>query len=88
MGIGLSFVQALVQRHNGRVEARSAGPGQGSEFIVRLPALEPDARAPAAIADQPEGEAKPSTPVHAPLRVLVVDDNEDAAQSLRELLRH
>jgi signal transduction histidine kinase len=41
LGIGLSLVKGLVEMHGGRVEAFSAGPGQGSEFVVRLPAVSP-----------------------------------------------
>jgi signal transduction histidine kinase/ActR/RegA family two-component response regulator len=81
LGIGLALVRSLVDLHGGSIIAASLGPGQGSEFILRLPAL-PEARAEwgAVVfkAGQPsEGRA---------LRVLVVDDNVDAAQSLAVLL--
>jgi signal transduction histidine kinase/CheY-like chemotaxis protein len=80
LGIGLALVRSLVELHGGSIAAASAGPGQGSEFTLRLPAL-PEARPERAFvfeAGQPrEGRA---------LRVLVVDDNVDAAQSLAVLL--
>jgi CheY-like chemotaxis protein len=77
LGIGLSLVRGLVDMHGGNVEARSEGPGCGSEFIVRLPLLH--ATGPAVA--PPEREATAT-----PLRVLVADDNNDAAQTLAVLL--
>jgi PAS domain S-box-containing protein len=78
MGIGLSLAHGLVQLHGGSISAHSAGPGEGSEFVVRLPVVPPlqqAAPAPAAV------------PVAAPpRRILVVDDNLDAAQTLALLL--
>ncbi|HEY8188081.1 MAG TPA: PAS domain S-box protein [Pyrinomonadaceae bacterium] len=79
LGIGLSLVQRLVELHGGTVEARSAGLGQGSEFIVRLPALSP------AGAPIPRVETA-KQPKHT-LRVLVVDDNRDSADMLVMLLQ-
>jgi CheY-like chemotaxis protein/two-component sensor histidine kinase len=78
LGLGLSVVKGLVGLHGGTVEARSDGPGRGAEFVVRLP-LQPE---PAAVADIPV------RPGRAPkrLRVLVVEDNRDAADSLKMLL--
>ena len=79
LGIGLALVRRLVQLHGGTVEAHSAGPGQGSEFTVRLPgAVEMPEKEPQSPPIKPEGH---------PTRVLVVDDNKDAAQSLALLLR-
>jgi PAS domain S-box-containing protein len=81
LGVGLTLVQRLVHLHGGSVEARSEGPGRGSEFVVRLPL-----RAEPAIVDAsslPEGEGEQGG---APRRVLVVDDNQDAAHALRLLL--
>jgi PAS domain S-box-containing protein len=77
LGIGLSMVKMLVELHGGTVEARSEGPGQGSEFIVRVPAVEAHA-APSAQQPPPAGAGR--------LRVLIVEDNVDAAQTLAELL--
>ncbi|WP_437681765.1 hybrid sensor histidine kinase/response regulator [Sorangium sp. So ce131] len=82
LGIGLSLVRGLVELHGGRVAARSDGPGKGSEFSVRLPLAEE--RAPAA---PPPGEAREASPSPSRCRVLVVDDNSDAADSLAMLLR-
>jgi len=79
LGIGLSIVQRLVQMHRGSVEARSNGPGSGSEFVVRLPV------ALALVGDQPVDEDNPSRPT-AHLRILVADDNVDSAEILAMLL--
>ncbi len=81
VGIGLSLVRQLVGLHGGTIEAESRGLGQGSEFIVRLPALADDRGG-------REGQQRPSAPAALPPhRVLVVDDNVDAADSLAVLLR-
>ena len=79
LGLGLTLVQRLVRMHGGTVEAHSAGADRGSEFIVRLPAA--DARSASAA---PEA-ARATT---APRRVLVIDDNNDAANALRLLLEN
>lgn len=81
LGIGLSLVDRLVKMHGGSVRASSAGIGQGSQFIVRLPLLR-DTALPA-FAEKPNGE-KRRTP---PRQILVVDDNKDAAESMAVLLR-
>jgi signal transduction histidine kinase len=83
LGVGLTVVKRLVEMHGGRVEAASSGAGGGSEFTVRLPAIEspPETET---VVDAPLENRSPA----APLRVLVVDDNADAADSLAWLLRH
>jgi PAS domain S-box-containing protein len=77
LGIGLTLVRRLVQMHGGSVEARSAGAGQGSEFVVRLPIVHERGAAAAAPAAIPRDVAS--------RRILVVDDNQDAAASLAML---
>ncbi len=79
LGIGLALVQRLVELHGGRIEARST-LGGGSEFTVRLPAA-------AASADRPLVPAEAAGPTGPSVRVLVVDDNVDAAESLADVLR-
>jgi PAS domain S-box-containing protein len=82
LGIGLTLVRSLVEMHGGRVEANSPGLGQGSEFVVRLPVRVPQT----AEASAPVEAAAPR-PLARPVRVLVVEDNLDAAESLATLLR-
>jgi PAS domain S-box-containing protein len=83
VGIGLTLVKRLVELHGGRVEASSTGPGQGSEFVVHLPAA-PDIGAATGRGAGVDAAASAPAP---PRRVLVVDDNVDAADSLVLLLR-
>jgi PAS domain S-box-containing protein len=81
LGIGLTLVRNLIELHNGTIEARSDGPGKGSEFIVRLPLAK-------AMPAQPETSGlKTQQPLASGFRLLVVDDNQDAANSLGMLLR-
>jgi two-component system CheB/CheR fusion protein len=82
LGIGLTLVKRLVEKHGGTVEAFSEGVGRGSEFVVRL-ALTPPELGPPERAAQPQ----PLTAGPAKSRVLVVDDNVDGADSLAILLR-
>jgi PAS domain S-box-containing protein len=81
LGIGLTLVKRLVELHDGNISVRSDGPGQGSEFIVRLPVA----------AVQPQRTTKPPVSERddrlPQRRVLVVDDNQDAAASMGMLLK-
>jgi signal transduction histidine kinase len=81
LGIGLTLVRRLVEMHDGTVDVRSDGLGEGSEFIVRLPLGVVSEIAPSA---DPTGTGLASLPKR---RILVVDDNVDAADALAELLR-
>ena len=80
LGIGLTIVRRMVELHGGTVEARSNGPGQGSQFIVTLPRIDPEKAAasslPAVVGLAP-----------VPARVLLIEDNLDAGETLAELLR-
>ena len=76
LGIGLAVVKRLVEMHGGKVGAHSSGVGEGATFEIRLPR----------IAYQKSERAEPIPPKPAPRRVLVVDDNVDAAASLATLL--
>jgi PAS domain S-box-containing protein len=81
LGIGLTLVQTLIKMHGGSVRAFSEGPGSGSQLVVRLPLAAPTELRAASPAPSPRANAG------APLRVLVVDDNVDAAAALGKLLR-
>lgn len=81
LGIGLSLVKRLVEMHGGSVEARSSGPGKGSEFIVRLPIVVERGHSPGAAEDR--NNVVPTSD----LRILVVDDSRDAAEGLTMLLK-
>ncbi len=77
LGLGLALVKGFVELHGGSVEARSEGPGRGSEFLLRLP-LAPE---------QPALGPPTSSPLSMPHhRVLVIEDNADAAETLCEVL--
>lgn len=79
LGLGLALVRSLLEQHGGRVSAFSQGPGQGSTFTVRLPC--------AATAQLPAESPQPLKELQtAPLRIQLVDDNRDAAQTLALLL--
>jgi CheY-like chemotaxis protein/two-component sensor histidine kinase len=80
LGVGLTIVKLLVEMHGGGVTAHSAGLGKGSEFRVRLPRV----FAPVPVSAAPEGEERKAV---RPRRVLVIEDNADAAESLRAVLR-
>ncbi|RYZ06126.1 MAG: PAS domain-containing hybrid sensor histidine kinase/response regulator [Myxococcales bacterium] len=81
LGLGLAIVRNLVELHGGQVSAHSAGGGRGAEFVIQLPPY---------LVPPPEGleASSPRTTTNAPrpARVLLVDDNQDAADTLAELL--
>ncbi|HEV8362093.1 MAG TPA: ATP-binding protein [Gemmatimonadaceae bacterium] len=81
LGIGLTLVKRLVEMHGGTVEARSDGPGKGSEFIARLPVV-PSRKS----SRKPQGDNVRVQPQMS-CRILVADDNRDAAESMSMLLR-
>jgi len=83
LGIGLALARTLVELHDGRIEAHSAGRGAGTEFVVRLPLARRASRAVQAGKASPLAQAPP----RERRRVLVVDDNVDAARTLEALLR-
>jgi signal transduction histidine kinase len=80
LGIGLTLARRIVEMHGGSLTAHSAGPDTGSEFTLRLPVVERPVRAPET------DEDLDITPLPQALRVLVVDDNRDAAEMLAALL--
>ena len=104
LGLGLNLVRSLTEMHGGSVQARSEGPGRGSEFIVRLPVLTRARAEPGPPSDAPTRarnriliqtptrvrDAGPEVGSGAPMparRVLVVDDNTSAAQSMAMILK-
>jgi signal transduction histidine kinase len=85
LGLGLALAKNLTHLHGGSVSAHSDGPGQGSTFVLRLPASHANASATQAPRPTPSEKLRAATvPVH---KVLLVDDNEDAADVLAEVLR-
>ena len=82
LGIGLTLVRRLVELHGGTVEAKSAGPGLGSEFTVRLPLLADEAGA----TDSGGTHAGESSALSRELRVLVVEDHPDSADMMAFLI--
>jgi signal transduction histidine kinase/ActR/RegA family two-component response regulator len=83
LGLGLPLVRSLVELHGGRVAAASPGPGGGSEFIVRLPLRPQSARSPS---EAPPARVARGNAPGPGLRVLVIEDNRDGRESLRDLL--
>ncbi len=80
LGIGLTLVKSLAELHGGSVEAHSEGIGKGSEFVVRLPAQP--------TRDSTPEESTESASPAGPLRVLIVNDNQDSSESLARLLKN
>jgi signal transduction histidine kinase/ActR/RegA family two-component response regulator len=80
LGLGLAIAKNLVELHGGTITAESAGAGRGACFTLTLPVVESAAVAPAAATPQRDPPARPA-------RILIVDDNDDAAQSLALVLR-
>ena len=80
LGIGLTLVKQIAELHGGTAQAHSDGPGKGSEFILRLPVVIEPSRAQAST----NGEQTPAGPS---LRILIVDDNRDSAESMSMLLQ-
>nr|WP_232293257.1 response regulator [Stigmatella aurantiaca] len=78
LGIGLTLVRNLVELHGGTIGATSDGPGQGSEFVVKLPV--------APHLSPPFGKPQPPTGHSLHRRILLVEDNSDARQALKDLL--
>jgi CheY-like chemotaxis protein len=81
LGIGLCLVKKLVELHGGDIEAKSKGAGQGSEFVVRLPMVVESTSS-----QKCSGEPDKPAP-NSGMRILVVDDNRDAAATLAMMLR-
>jgi two-component system CheB/CheR fusion protein len=80
LGLGLALVKALVELHGGGIQARSAGPGRGSELVLRLPLATPMEEIPMSHEPQPAEAGSPQ-------RCLVIEDHVDAAESMALLLR-
>jgi signal transduction histidine kinase/CheY-like chemotaxis protein len=78
LGLGLALARSLMTLHGGEISAHSAGPGKGSDFRIRLPLTAAPAQRPIQLV--------PPRPIHTSRRILVVDDNVDAATSLATLL--
>ncbi|MCK6591344.1 MAG: ATP-binding protein, partial [Polyangiaceae bacterium] len=88
LGIGLTLVRSLVEMHGGTIVAHSDGVGRGSEFVVRMPldpALQDDTEAPSRTTPLPASEMPPAEPSRS-LHVLVVEDNDDIRETLKDLL--
>ncbi len=81
LGIGLTLAKRLVEMHGGSIEAQSAGPGKGSEFRIRLPVVSPSEPA------EPESDGVARLSPAQSFRILIVDDNEDSADSLALMLQ-
>ena len=87
LGIGLSLVKRLVEQHGGSVAAASEGPGRGSRFTLRLPAASAPASKPSPLPGSPASAPPPGAAARTPLRILIADDNADAAELLAASLQ-
>ena len=85
LGLGLTIVRNLVERHGGRVSAHSDGPGRGSEFIVRLPRSAPPEDLVPGLGQAGTADSA-IAPTRSPLKILVVDDSVDGAEMLAAAL--
>ena len=85
IGLGLSLVRGLVERHGGTIEGFSEGPGRGSEFVVRLPLLEAGG-ARQRREEEAEAPTEPAGEAPEPLLILIVEDHDDARKMLETLL--
>jgi PAS domain S-box-containing protein len=84
LGIGLSLARLIVELHGGSIEAHSAGPGMGSEFVVRVPLAVPEPAGQVAARIETGASAGADA---GPRRILAVDDNVDAVQALAVILQ-
>lgn len=86
LGIGLSLARIIAEMHGGSIQKMSEGHGRGSEFILRLPALPPASAQETRTSRQAAADASPDAP-NLERRILIVEDNQDAARTLAKLLR-
>jgi signal transduction histidine kinase len=88
LGLGLAIVSSLVALHGGTVEARSAGPGHGSEFVIDLPLARGVEQKSSSVGPSAPPSSRGAAAPAAGKRILVVDDNQDAAETVAEVLGH